>query len=129
MIARTLLEHPMVYINHVDQQGRSLLSWAAGEGFLRAMKMILDDLRVDFNLKDFRGRSPLLWVADCGQGKAIDVLIQNPVHMDRFCKDVDHRSALSLACGKGHTEMVKALIKYRCWGVDEKDVDGWTPLA
>lgn len=126
-IARALLGNPAVDINHVDRDGRSIVSWAAGEGFLQALQMLLDQPKIDLDLKDSNGRSPLLWAANNGQGMAIDVLLRYDV--DRLVKDNDQRSALSLACKGGHTDTVKALIKYKCGFENEEDIDGWTPLA
>jgi ankyrin repeat protein len=129
VIGRALLAHKAVDVNHVDRHGRSILSWAAGEGFLQALEMLLKQPGVDVNLQDTRGRSPLLWAANNGQGEAIDVLMRDKYNVDRQSKDKDGRSALSLACGGGHTDCVRALIKYRCGDVNEEDVSGWTPLA
>jgi len=129
VIGRALLAHKAVDVNHVDRQGRSILSWAAGEGFLQALKMLLKQPGVDTNLKDKKGRTPLLWAANNGQGEAIDVLMRDDYNIDRQSKDNDGRSALSLACGGGHTDCVRALIKYRCGDENEEDVSGWTPLA
>jgi ankyrin repeat protein len=128
-IARLLLRHPAVDVNHVNRYGRSVLSWAADEGFLQALKMLLAHPNVKVNLKDSKGRSPLLWAANSGQEKIIDALMQGEYDVDRSSKDNYQRSALSLACSQGHTDTVKALMKYKCGDEDEEDVDGWTPLA
>jgi ankyrin repeat protein len=128
-IARTLLRHPTVDINNVDRDGRSALSWAAGEGFVQALRMLLAHPGVDVNIRDSKGRSPLLWAANNGQEDVIDILMQDAHGVDPLSKDNDHRTALSLACGGGHTNTIKALIKYGCGGENEEGVDGWTPLA
>ncbi|KAF1841306.1 uncharacterized protein K460DRAFT_419391 [Cucurbitaria berberidis CBS 394.84] len=127
-IARLLLRHPAVNINHVDRNGRSILSWAAGEGFLGAFRMFLGHPEVDVNLKDANGRSPLLWAANNGQEEIIDAFMRDEHSVDRMSKDNDRRNALSLACMGGHTDTVKALIKYGCGDEGEEDVDGWTAL-
>ncbi|KAF2738595.1 hypothetical protein EJ04DRAFT_541275 [Polyplosphaeria fusca] len=129
IIARALLHDPAVDINHLDRNGRTVLSWAAGEGFLQALRLLLAHPKVDVNLADHEGRSPLLWAANNGREEVIEFLMQGDYGVNRMSKDKHHRSALSLACAKGQTDTVKALLKYRCGEADEEDINGWTPLA
>jgi hypothetical protein len=35
----------------------------------------------------------------------------------------------SWACGRGHLDTLRVLMRPGCPGVDDRDVDGWTPLA
>ncbi|KAG9190339.1 hypothetical protein G6011_08427 [Alternaria panax] len=129
VVGRALLAHQAVDINHVDRQGRSILSWAAGERLLQALEMLLKQPDIDVNLQDTKGRSPLQWAANNGQGEVIDVLVRDAYNVDKQSKDKGGRSAFSLVCGGCHTDCVRALIKYRCGDVNEEDVSDCTPLA
>ncbi|KAJ4330291.1 hypothetical protein N0V87_010136 [Didymella glomerata] len=126
-IVQLLLEQPSVDVNQVDKSGRSVLSWAAGEGAKRALKILLKQTSVDLNLKDVQGRSPLSWAAGNGQREAISILMHK-TGVDKSTKDNDMRNAISWACQGGHTDTLRSLLKYDCGGVDDVDIDVWTPL-
>ncbi|KAF6734997.1 Ankyrin repeat family A protein 2 [Oryzias melastigma] len=77
------------------------------------------------NLKDEEGFTPLMWAAAHGQIAVVEFLLQNGADPHLLAKG--RESALSLACSKGYTDIVKMLID--C-GVDvnEYDWNGGTPL-
>jgi ankyrin repeat protein len=125
-IVQLLLKQPSVDINEVDKSGRSVLSWAAGEGARRALKVLLRH-SVDLNSKDARGRSPLSWAAGNGQRAVVSTLMHQR-GIDKATKDNDRRNAISWACQGGHTDTLRTLLKNGCGGVDDADVDTWTPL-
>ncbi|KAF3032584.1 hypothetical protein E8E11_006070 [Didymella keratinophila] len=126
-IVQLLLKQSSVDVNQVDKSGRSILSWAAGEGARRALKILLKHPSVDLNLKDVQGRSPLSWAAGNGQREIISTLMHQ-TGVDKSTKDKDMRNAISWACQGGHTDTLRTLLKYGCGGVDDVDVDIWTPL-
>ncbi|PWA26805.1 hypothetical protein CCH79_00001120 [Gambusia affinis] len=85
------------------------------------------------NLQDDEGFTPLMWAAAHGQIAVVEFLLQN-VRRNRTEHGADpnllakgRESALSLACSKGYTDIVKMLID--C-GVDvnEYDWNGGAPL-
>lgn len=126
-IVQLLSKQPSVDINWVDKSGRSVLSWAAGEGGRQALKILLKHPSVDLNLKDAQGRSPLSWAAGNGQREVVSTLMHK-TGVDKSTKDKDMRNAISWACQGGHTETLRTLLKYGCGGVDDVDINVWTPL-
>ncbi|XP_030910005.1 ankyrin repeat family A protein 2 isoform X3 [Melopsittacus undulatus] len=77
------------------------------------------------NHKDEEGFTPLMWAAAHGQIAIVEFLLQNGADPQILGKG--RESALSLACSKGYTDIVKMLLD--C-GVDvnEYDWNGGTPL-
>ncbi|XP_028661504.1 ankyrin repeat family A protein 2 [Erpetoichthys calabaricus] len=77
------------------------------------------------NLQDEEGFTPLMWAAAHGQIAVVEFLLQNGADPTILAKG--RESALSLACSKGYTDIVKMLVE--C-GVDvnEYDWNGGTPL-
>ncbi|XP_018592260.1 ankyrin repeat family A protein 2 [Scleropages formosus] len=77
------------------------------------------------NLQDEEGFTPLMWAAAHGQIAVVEFLLQNGADPHILAKG--RESALSLACSKGYTDIVKMLID--C-GVDvnEYDWNGGAPL-
>ena len=48
--------------------------------------------------------------------------------VDKAAKDGDLRNAISWACQGGHTNTLRTLLKNKCEGEDDVDIDTWTPL-
>uniref|UniRef100_A0A3B5MHV9 Ankyrin repeat, family A (RFXANK-like), 2 n=1 Tax=Xiphophorus couchianus TaxID=32473 RepID=A0A3B5MHV9_9TELE len=79
------------------------------------------------NLQDDEGFTPLMWAAAHGQIAVVEFLLQNQ-GADPNLLAKGRESALSLACSKGYTDIVKMLID--C-GVDVNEYDwqnGGAPL-
>ncbi|KAM0247349.1 hypothetical protein ACHAQJ_009883 [Trichoderma viride] len=62
-IISTLGKNPTVNVNHQDKDGRTAISWAAGDGMDDdVLRLLLRLPGIDPNLKDKAGKSPLSWV-------------------------------------------------------------------
>ena len=102
----------------ISQYGRTLLSFAAGEGHEDITKRLLDI--VDPNIKDGKsGRTPLSRAAENGHEAVVKLLLAHgQVEADE--KDGDSRTPLSRAAGNGHEAVVKLLLEHGA-EADEKD--------
>ncbi|KAI3393769.1 hypothetical protein diail_3728 [Diaporthe ilicicola] len=125
---RTLTAVPDVHVNHLENAGRTPLCQAAESGATSSLKQLLDTKGVDVNMADKEGRSPLIWAAFRGHAACVDALLQHP-EIDKTAVDFkDRKSAIHFACETGMHETLLCLLKHDCPGVDDPDVDGWTPL-
>ncbi|KAK4209931.1 ankyrin repeat protein [Rhypophila decipiens] len=117
-----------VNLNHFDKDGRTAISWAAGEGCIGALKALLKLKDTDPNIPAKNGRSPLSFAAGKGHADAVRILVKDN-RVDKVTKSDDGRNPYSWACVEGHAEVVMTLMRYGCPGLDEPDDNGWTPLA
>ncbi|CAB1332336.1 unnamed protein product, partial [Coregonus sp. 'balchen'] len=77
------------------------------------------------NLQDEEGFTPLMWAAAHGQIAVVEFLLQNGADPNRLAKG--RESALSLACNKGYTDIVKMLIGCGV-NANEYDWNGGAPV-
>ncbi|XP_051028409.1 ankyrin repeat family A protein 2 isoform X2 [Acomys russatus] len=75
--------------------------------------------------QDEEGFTPLMWAAAHGQIAVVEFLLQNGADPQLLGKG--RESALSLACSKGYTDIVKMLLDCAV-DVNEYDWNGGTPL-
>ncbi|TGO61109.1 hypothetical protein BOTNAR_0134g00070 [Botryotinia narcissicola] len=115
-IVRLFSRNPGTDVNHVDNRGRNVLSWAAESDRLHCQN------------QDLSGRDALSWAAAAGHLEVIKLLLESR-KLKISGKDKDQRNAISWAAGGGHYEIVYYLIKCNGLGADAEDVDGWRPLA
>ena len=86
-----LLERPHD-VNAEDKDGRTPLSWAAGNGHEAVVKLLLDK-NADIESKDKYGRTPLSWAAENGHEAVVKLLLDK--NADIESKDMNmagHRS-------------------------------------
>ncbi|EXM20360.1 hypothetical protein FOTG_11726 [Fusarium oxysporum f. sp. vasinfectum 25433] len=74
VIIKMLLTSEGVYVNPKDKDGRTPLSWAAGNGHESIVKMLLTTNEVDINSKDSDGHTPLWWAAVNGHEAIVKLL-------------------------------------------------------
>ncbi|MFT7815629.1 ankyrin repeat family A protein 2 [Arapaima gigas] len=97
----------------------------AAQGEMVFLASRIEQAEAVINLQDEEGFTPLMWAAAHGQIAVVEFLLQNGADPHILAKG--RESALSLACSKGYTDIVKMLID--C-GVDvnEYDWNGGAPL-
>ncbi|KFZ23699.1 hypothetical protein V502_01827 [Pseudogymnoascus sp. VKM F-4520 (FW-2644)] len=90
-----------------DDDGRTPLSWAAGNGHEDVVKLLLVN-NAEVNLKDtLYGQTPLSWAS--GHGTVVKLLLVNGAEIDS--KDITGRTPLSLAANTGQEAVLKLLIE------------------
>lgn len=128
-ILSVLARNRYVNVNSQDKNGRTALSWAAGDGMLEVVRYLLERIRrVDPNLQDKTGRTAFSWAAGNGHVDVLSLLVKSP-KVDRYLLDNGQRNPISWACGQGHGDAVRVLLDNNPRGLEDKDTDGWTPMA
>ena len=111
-----------------DENGYTLLSYAAGRGNLSAVKTLLQK-GAYIEQRDKRGRTPLSMATDplFGDGWAtVKLLCDSGAQIDT--KDAEGRTPLSWAATRGSDQTVSILCDNGA-EIDSKDVHGRTPLS
>ncbi|KAF2967652.1 hypothetical protein GQX73_g5959 [Xylaria multiplex] len=125
---RTLTAIPGVHVNHQENEGLTALCWAAKYGAISSLQQLLDTENIDVNLPDKYGRSPLIWAAYRGHAACVDSLMRHAEINKSAVHYKDRKNAIHFACETGKHEALLCLLKHDCPGIDDPDVDGWTPL-
>ncbi|KAI5608253.1 ankyrin repeat family A protein 2 isoform X1 [Silurus asotus] len=127
-------------INLQDEEGFTPLMWAAAHGQIAVVEFLLQTLaaqgemiylasRIEqeaaINLQDEEGFTPLMWAAAHGQIAVVEFLLQTGADPHILAKG--RESALSLACSKGYTDIVRMLIECGV-NVNEYDWNGGAPI-
>ena len=86
---RVLLESDRVNVNQRDRTfGRSILAWAASEGFSDIVGILLETPKIEKNSLSDDGRTPLSYAAANGMIDAVQVLLKdldvNPAEIDAY---------------------------------------------
>lgn len=127
-IIKTLTALPDVNINHQDNAGRTALCRSAETGTTASLKQLLDTEGVDVNLPDKEGRTPLIWASFKGNAASAEALLQHADIDKAAVHSRDRKSAIHFACEAGKQEALRCLLEHDCPGIDDPDVDSWTPL-
>src|SRR5262249_28590757 len=94
-------------VNPKDEYfGRTLLSWAAGEGREAVVELLLEK-GANVNLKDNFDRTPLWWAAGNGHEAIVKLLFDKGANVNS--KDKDGRTPLSWAAENGYEAVVRLL--------------------
>ena len=114
-----------------DDSGRTPLSWAASNGHLEVVKLLVHDASVEVDSRDSEyGQTPLSWAAESGHLKVVELLAQE-AGAEVDSKDSEYgRTPLSWAAANGHLEVVRLLALELGSDVESNDSDwGRTPLS
>ena len=99
-----------VDVNEKDDNNTTVLHYAARFGSLEMVKYLVEH-GAAVTTEHKQGQSTVLYSAcDKGNDLVVDYLLQHGAIQD--IDDDEPHSPLSIACSKGHTAVVKTLLKY-----------------
>ena len=127
-VVRLLLEREDVQANLKDEDGRTPLSWAAGEGREAIVRLLLEREDVQADSKDEDGQTPLSWAVERGHEAIVRLLLERE-DVQADSKDEDGRMLLSWAAAGEHEAIVRLLLEREGVQADSKDEDGQTLLS
>lgn len=103
----TLIEDDPGKINLADNDGRTPLSYAAGNGHTLTVDHLLEN-GGDADAADIGKRTPLSWAAASGHVSTSQLLLDNNVNPNH--RDIEGKPPLTYACINGHAELVAILM-------------------
>ncbi|KAK8851752.1 ankyrin repeat-containing domain protein [Apiospora arundinis] len=128
-IVKLLLSAPGgVHCDKCGTDGRSALSWAAGNGHSTIVRLLLTTKKVNASCEDQDGLTALSWAARNGRDGILELLMKS-VSLDLNSKSYSGLSPLSWASRYGHENAVKLLLTNPNVDANTQDGNGWTPLA
>lgn len=105
--------------------GRTVLSWAAQQGWQEVVKAILD-MGHDVGALDRLGRTALSYAAEQGHTDIIEILMSHQA--SPISKDLSGRTPLSYAASGGSVAAIEVLMTDRRVSIYTKDEEGRSPL-
>jgi hypothetical protein len=127
-VVKVLIGTGMVDYGSNDDDGRTILSYAAQHGSSELVKQALAREGIKANWRDQTGRTALSWAAQNGQTAAIEPLLaRNDV--DPNFTDNSDRTPLSWASQYGHEPVVRMLLSTNRVYPNLKDINSITPLS
>ncbi|KAL2856481.1 hypothetical protein BJY01DRAFT_203439 [Aspergillus pseudoustus] len=120
-------------LEKADKDGRTALSWAAGNGHLEIAKRLLQ-ANAKSDGGDSEDRTPLSWAAGNGHEKLVELFVQDetgllPEDLLKLGReDKSGRTPLSYASAHGHLDVIELCLR-RAPSWDTTDKKGRTPLA
>ena len=115
-------------MDSADARGRTALSWAAGNGHNKVVKLLLDHDHGHLNSRDTKfGQTPLSWAAERGRARVVRLLVAH-TGVEADIPDFNGQTPLAWAAEKGYTSVVKLLLASGRVDVNGRDKGGRTPL-
>lgn len=97
-------------LDATDREKRSPLSWAAENGHVEIVRLLLSTGRVNPDLPDWHNRTPLSWAAEQGHHLVAELLLENG-HIDVNSPERNGGfTPLSYAAENGHEAVAKVLL-------------------
>ena len=115
-------------IDAKNDEGRTPLSYAAGNGNETIVKLLVERDDVNVDSRDIDGQTPLSYAAQYGRNAIVKLLIKRD-DVNVNSKDNYGRTPLLYAVELGENTIVKLLIERDDTNVDPKDEKGRTPLS
>ncbi|KXJ84660.1 hypothetical protein Micbo1qcDRAFT_181462 [Microdochium bolleyi] len=126
--------------NVKSKTGRTALSLAAGNGHDGVVKYSLSNevAAVAADDGDHSSVTPFVWASGVATWQSCQYLLKTDASMltarTRMggppCLELlAMRSPISWACSQGHGDAVRVLLANKPRGLEDKDTDGWTPMA
>lgn len=120
-----------VDVNSKDADGRTALSWAAGNGHEKVVQVVMKYLgnRIVVDSCDSYGRTPLLWAARNGHDDVAETLLRKGEYrVDINAQDHNGLSPLLQAVKHGHSTVVQHLLDRTSIDLNITDALGQTAL-
>jgi len=112
-------------VNHSDDEGFTALHYAMNN--LECAQILVKTFPELLYRKTERDFSVLHTAAGCTTVEMVEFLVSNG--LDPLEKDINGMDALYYAADCGKLEIAKYLLQKSVNSIDEKDIDGWTPLC
>ncbi len=108
-----------------DEQGRTLLHWAAAQGYTVVMEVLLSR-EANVEAQDEEGNTPLHLAARYGHFEAVKLLLNKGANCQT--RNKKGRTVLHQAAAGGSLDIVKFLIEEKGMSIDSTDALGATAL-
>lgn len=114
-------------VNFADEEGRSPISYAAGNGHFQISNLLLQH-GANAHLPDLYGRTPLSWAAGGGHFSTVRLFLSPKYNINANSQDGLGQTPFFWACANGHSQVV-AMMLARHDIFYPSDYKGNSPLA
>ncbi|KAK5997079.1 Ankyrin-3-like protein [Cladobotryum mycophilum] len=113
--------------NKGNRLGKTPLHYAALNGHLEAVQLLLAQPGVDFNHEDYDRNTPLHYAGQNGHLEAVQLLLAQP-GIDLSPKDKNHKTPLHMAASNSNHEVIRLLLAQPGIDLNPKDKNHKIPL-
>jgi ankyrin repeat protein len=114
-------------VNGQDDHEKTLLHYAAANGHLDCVRILIEEFKLDVNAQDDHEKTPLHHAAANGHADCARILIEEP-KLDVNAQDDHEKTPLHHAIDNSHAECVRILIEEPKLEVNAQDDKLKTPL-
>lgn len=116
-------------VNLADKEGRSPISYAAGNGHFEISKLLLQH-GANAHLPDLYGRTPLSWAAGGGHFSTVRLFLSPKYNVNANSQDGLGQTPFLWACANGHFQVVAMMLaRHDIFPAYPTDYNGNSPLA